>query len=86
MMHPDPDDPRLGHYDMGRTPFFALQVDRRFSYCLAVPPDYNEAGRHYSLLVLIHGTGRSRRSTGMPSPNSPRPMTASCWRRSSRRA
>lgn len=59
MMHRDPDGPRLGHYDIGRTPFFALQVDRRFSYCLAVPPDYNEAGRHYSLLVLIHGTGRS---------------------------
>lgn len=58
MRHRDPDDTKLGHYDIGRTPFFCLQADRRFSYCLAVPPDYNEAGKRYSLIVLVHGTGR----------------------------
>lgn len=55
----DPIDTLLGPYDIGRTPFFALQADRRFSYCLAVPTDYNTAGKRYSLLVLIHGTERS---------------------------
>ena len=59
MRHRDPDDTKLGHYDIGRTPFFSLQADRRFSYCLAVPPDYNEADKRYSLVVLVHGTGRS---------------------------
>lgn len=59
MRHRDPDGTKLGHYDIGSTPFFSLQADRRFSYCLAVPPDYNEAGKSYSLLVLVHGTGRS---------------------------
>ena len=49
----------LGYYDVGRTPFFALQTDRRFSYCLAVPPNYNETGKTYSLVVLVHGTERS---------------------------
>jgi pimeloyl-ACP methyl ester carboxylesterase len=48
----------LGPYDIGSTPFFALQADRRFSYCLAVPTDYRTAGKRYSLVVLIHGTDR----------------------------
>ena len=48
----------LGPYDIGATPFFALQGDRRFSYCLAVPTDYDTAGKRYSLVVLIHGTDR----------------------------
>ena len=52
-------DTRFGPYDIGRTPFFALQADRRFSYCLAVPADYDTAAKRYSLLVLIHGTDRS---------------------------
>ena len=49
----------LSPYDVGRTPFFALQADRRFSYCLAVPGDYATAGKRYSLVVVIHGTDRS---------------------------
>lgn len=48
----------LGPYDTGSTPFFALQADRRFSYCLAVPADYDTAAKRYSLVVLIHGTDR----------------------------
>jgi len=27
----------LGYYDVGATPFFALQADQRVSYCLYVP-------------------------------------------------
>lgn len=51
--------PDLGYYDIGRTPFFALQSDPRFSYCLFVPPDYRESNKTYRLIVLIHGTERS---------------------------
>src|SRR5258708_20874492 len=51
---------RLTYYDFGRTPFFALQTDKRFSYCLAVPEDYDEEGdKSYTLIVLVHGTERS---------------------------
>src|SRR5258708_7332208 len=51
---------RLSYYDFGRTPFFALQTDKRFSYCLAVPEDYDEEGdKSYTLIVLVHGTERS---------------------------
>ena len=50
----------LSHYDRGRTPFFACQSDQRFSYCLFVPPDYDEAGLTvYDLVVLVHGTDRT---------------------------
>lgn len=49
----------LGYYDIGRTPFFALQVDRRFSYCLFVPPTYRESNKPYRLIVVVHGTERS---------------------------
>ncbi len=49
----------LSYYDLGRTPFFALQTDLRFCYCLYVPEDYDEAGSsRYSLIVLMHGTER----------------------------
>ena len=58
--------PRQGHgvklsfYDFGATPFFASQFDQRFSYCLYVPPDYDEAGtKAYDLAVIVHGTGRT---------------------------
>src|SRR5882757_5419036 len=51
---------RLSYYDFGRTPFFALQADKRFSYCLAVPEDYDEdSDKSYTLIVLVHGTERS---------------------------
>ncbi|MGH7105758.1 MAG: alpha/beta hydrolase [Acetobacteraceae bacterium] len=58
MSQRDRPGPALGHYDLGLTPLFALKADRRFSYCLAVPPDYDPAAKAYSLIVLIHGTGR----------------------------
>ena len=51
---------RLTYYDWGQTPFFALQSDQRFSYCLYVPQIYVEqATESYTLIVLIHGTDRT---------------------------
>jgi len=49
----------LTYYDIGATPFFALQSEPRLSYCLYVPESYQEAGdRRYPLIVLVHGTER----------------------------
>ncbi len=49
----------LSYYDWGATPFFALQADQRFPYCMYVPQSYDEdAARVYPLVVLIHGTER----------------------------
>lgn len=51
---------KLSFYDFGATPFFASQMDQRFSYCLYVPEDYDERGdKEYDLLVIVHGTGRT---------------------------
>ena len=36
----------LSPYDVGRTPFFTLQADRRFSYCLAVQLDVVPGAGH----------------------------------------
>lgn len=50
---------RLTFYDIGATPFFALQKEPRVSYCLYVPEDYDEAGEdRFDLIVLVHGTER----------------------------
>lgn len=50
---------KLSYYDLGATPFFALGVDPRVSYCLHVPETYNETDdRVYDLIVLMHGTER----------------------------
>jgi len=50
---------KLSYYDIGATPFFALQREPRVSYCLYVPESYEEEGdRTYELLVLVHGTER----------------------------
>jgi len=52
-------DASLTYYDRGATPFFALGVDKRVSYCLFVPPTYDErAGKSYDLIVMMHGTER----------------------------
>ena len=51
---------KLSHYDLGRTPYFALQTDPRFSYSLYVPPDYRRKGRtKFHLAVIVHGTRRT---------------------------
>lgn len=50
---------KLTYYDWGQTPFFALQTDKRVSYCLYVPENYAEQGSdEYDLIVLMHGTER----------------------------
>lgn len=52
---------KLGYYDVGATPFFALQADQRVSYCLYVPrsleEDQDRSG--VQLIVAMHGTGRT---------------------------
>jgi poly(3-hydroxybutyrate) depolymerase len=51
---------KLCYYDYGHTTFYAARADQRFSYCLYVPSDYDEAGtKEYALAVMVHGTGRS---------------------------
>jgi dienelactone hydrolase len=51
---------KLSRYDLGRTPFFALRTDPRFSYCLYVPPDYGLSRRaKYPLAVIVHGSRRT---------------------------
>lgn len=50
---------KLTYYDLGATPFFALQTEPRISYCLYVPERYDEGGAdRYDLVVLVHGTER----------------------------
>lgn len=50
----------LGYYDLGATPFFALQADQRVSYCLHVPEALENADRSACrLIVAVHGTGRT---------------------------
>lgn len=51
---------KLSYYGFGRTTLFACQADQRFSYCLAVPDAYDEAGTEtYPLVVVVHGTDRT---------------------------
>jgi poly(3-hydroxybutyrate) depolymerase len=42
----------------GRTAFFALARDPRFSYCLYVPTDHTTDGPPVPLVVTVHGTRR----------------------------
>ena len=64
---------QLGFYDVGATPFFALQADQRVSYCLYVPeslkdeknrsaletmnPDLKKFRDRGGKLILYHGWG-----------------------------
>jgi len=52
---------KLGFYDVGATPFFALQADQRVSYCLYVPESLEEDQDRsdVQLIVAVHGTGRT---------------------------
>jgi poly(3-hydroxybutyrate) depolymerase len=50
---------KLGFYDLGATPFFALQADQRVSYCLYVPESLEEDRSDVRLIVAVHGTGRT---------------------------
>jgi len=52
---------QLGFYDVGATPFFALQADQRVSYCLYVPESLKDEKDRSAcrLIVAVHGTGRT---------------------------
>jgi len=52
--------PKLSLFDRKATPFFACQMDPRFSYCLYVPTSYDETGDDARpLVVVLHGTART---------------------------
>ncbi|ANF56339.1 hydrolase [Halotalea alkalilenta] len=46
-------------YHRGSTTVFACRHDPRFSYCLYVPPELDQAPESYRLLIAVHGTGRT---------------------------
>ncbi|MEX0299850.1 MAG: alpha/beta hydrolase [Kordiimonas sp.] len=47
------------HDELGSTPLFACQYDRRFSYCLYVPDNFGaSSAQDYALAVIVHGSGR----------------------------
>ncbi|MGH2558919.1 MAG: alpha/beta hydrolase [Thermomicrobiales bacterium] len=45
-------------YGLGKTTMYACQYDQRFSYCLYVPLDHDEATEPYPIAVIVHGTNR----------------------------
>jgi predicted peptidase len=47
----------------GRTPFFAAQLDQRFSYAMYIPSSYRSAVEPLPLLVAVHGTRRTAERT-----------------------
>jgi pimeloyl-ACP methyl ester carboxylesterase len=51
----------LGIYDIGATPFIALQADQRVSYCLYVPKSLRDEKdpSTWRLIAAVHGTGRT---------------------------
>ena len=51
----------LGFYDVGATPFIALQADQRVSYCLYVPKSLRDEKdpSTWRLIAAVHGTGRT---------------------------
>ncbi len=54
---------RLRYYDWGATPFYALKVEPRLSYCLYVPRDWDEDGsERLDLVVMVHGSERAAQS------------------------
>lgn len=51
----------LSPYELGKTVSFACRADPRFSYCLYVPPGYQD-GPAPRILVALHGTDRNNQS------------------------
>jgi poly(3-hydroxybutyrate) depolymerase len=49
----------LGLYDIGRTTVYATASDRRFSYCLYVPPGFRASPVGPELVVVVHGSPRT---------------------------
>jgi len=46
-------------YERGATPVYSCRADTRFSYCLYVPPSFDEAPEAHRLVVAVHGSGRT---------------------------
>ncbi|HSW09140.1 alpha/beta hydrolase [Aquabacterium sp.] len=46
-------------YERGATPAFACRADPRFSYCLYVPPSFDDDPAGHALVVAMHGSGRT---------------------------
>jgi pimeloyl-ACP methyl ester carboxylesterase len=54
-----PETRRRKMYLRGATPFFACRADPRFSFCLYVPPGFDSDPSGHTLVVTMHGTGRT---------------------------
>jgi poly(3-hydroxybutyrate) depolymerase len=54
-----PDLRRRQMYERGATPVFACRADPRFSYCLYVPPSFDDDPAAHHLVVAVHGSGRT---------------------------
>ena len=54
-----PETRRRKMYYRGSTPIFACRADPRFSYCLYVPPSFDADPAGHTLVVAMHGSGRS---------------------------
>lgn len=46
-------------YQRGPTVVFACRMDPRFSYCMYVPPSFDADPAGHTLIVAVHGTGRT---------------------------
>ena len=46
-------------YERGATPAYACRADPRFSYCLYVPPSFDDDSAGHDLVVVMHGSGRT---------------------------
>ena len=62
-MLPDPATPAAQRakllYGRGPTVVYACRKDPRFSYCLYVPPTFDADPAGHTLIVAVHGTGRT---------------------------
>ncbi len=54
-----PAERRKQMYQRGPTVVFACRKDPRFSYCMYVPPSYDADPAGHTLIVAMHGTGRT---------------------------
>lgn len=54
-----PETRRRKMYLRGATPIFSCRADPRFCFCLYVPPGFDADPAGHTLVVVMHGTGRS---------------------------
>ena len=55
----DASERRKKMYQRGATTVFASKADARFAYCMYVPETFDEDPSGHTLIVTIHGTGRT---------------------------